>query len=456
MKKTNLRNAITQVADSYPGRLALITPKTDLSFRDLSRARWQAPGSSVVIFCREIADAVRALVALDGAVEALCMLPVDMPKTAISALLQKWNFDTVLTDLLGDDLAVFTEAGLAIVEAHSIAHAGIGSKMDQFASRDTTWLVPTSGTTSLPKLVIHSFQSLALASNKLAELPKSPLVWALFYDPSRFAGYQVLLRSLLGGHSLVVPSVSGTMDGRVAFCADKGVTHVSATPTLWRKILMTPAGKTLPLRQITLGGEAADQPVLSALAKTFPQARVTHVYASTEAGVGLSVSDGRAGFPIAFLGSGYAGIEAMLRDDRLFLRSARSGRKYSEEADFRDNEGWIDTGDIVTVDGDRFFIIGRSSGVLNVGGDKILPEQVRQVLLENVLVLDAVVYGKTNPFTGTLLVADIKLYNDADPEKVRVELDVFLKERLSSAHRPRVLRFVDEIAINSTGKVIQR
>ena len=85
----------------------------------------------------------------------------------------------------------------------------------------------------------------------------------------------------------------------------EGVNAMSATPTLWRKILMSDASRSLALRSITLGGEIADQQVLSTLASTYPSARIRHIYASTEAGTGFSVTDGKAGFPVSFLENGF-------------------------------------------------------------------------------------------------------------------------------------------------------
>ena len=59
------------------------------------------------------------------------------------------------------------------------------------------------------------------------------------------------------------------------------MTHVSGTPTLWRALLVALGSKaaTLPLRQITLGGEAVDQAILDRLANLYPGASITHIYA---------------------------------------------------------------------------------------------------------------------------------------------------------------------------------
>ena len=64
---------------------------------------------------------------------------------------------------------------------------------------------------------------------------------------------------------------------------------------------MTPKANHINLLQATLGGEIVDDRILSAITALFPKARIVHIYASTEAGVGFSVSDNRSGFPLNYL-----------------------------------------------------------------------------------------------------------------------------------------------------------
>ncbi|AML51902.1 hypothetical protein RC74_12065 [Falsihalocynthiibacter arcticus] len=423
------------------------------NYGELCDVFWRGSRGDVIVCCENIENFARAMIALDGAVEAVCALNPDLPQGDIKVILSKRDFTCVVTDLPIASRKVFDDAGLVCLDVNDLKSET--GNLDREAV-STAWLVPTSGTTSTPKLVLHSLVTLAHTALKSSEVVDDPQVLALFYDVTRFAGYQVFFQALLGGHTLVFPGLTGPMNARVSFCADAGVTHISATATLWRKILMCPASKNLPLQQITLGGEAADQPVLDALRKAFPDARITHIYASTEAGVGMSVSDGKAGFPFKFSEKTFNGVRISLRDSRLFICSNSAAHSYAGEGQIVNDEGWVDTGDIVLVEGGRFYIIGRESGVLNVGGDKVVPEQVRHVLLEHDLVSDAVVYGKKNPFTGTLVVADVKLLAGTDKESAKRDLEFFLKKKLSSAQRPRVLRFVDDIEVNQTGKVVHK
>src|SRR5262249_6292853 len=151
-------------------------------------------------------------------------------------------------------------------------------------------------TTGAPKMVAHSFASLT------APIIGSPrqeggVVWGTFYDIRRYGGLQIFLRALLGGGSLSLSSAGEPAGGFLVRLGSHGATHVSGTPSHWRRALMSPHARAIAPRYVRLSGEIADQGILNALRTFYPQARVGHAFASTEAGVGFEVNDGQEGFP---------------------------------------------------------------------------------------------------------------------------------------------------------------
>ena len=72
------------------------------------------------------------------------------------------------------------------------------------------------------------------------------------------------------------------------------------------------------------------------------------------------------------------------------------------------DDGWFKTGDAVLTNGDYIKILGRKSELINVGGEKVYPQEVENVLLGHPLVEDATVYGEKNPIIGNIVCARIK------------------------------------------------
>lgn len=304
-------------------------------------------------------------------------------------------------------------------------------------------LLETSGTTGAPKLVRHGFDRLR---GRLRGTADPRACWLLTYEPGAFAGLQVTLTAAAAGATLVAEPGGGVAElARAAL--RHGVTHVSGTPSFWRAFLMALGAEAPPLAAITLGGEAADQPLLERLAERFPQARLRHIYASTEAGALFAVADGLAGFPAEWLETGVDGVGLRIADGVLEVRSPRA---MLDGAD-----GWLSTGDLVELCGGRVMFAGRLDGRINVGGVKVSPEAAEAALLSVPGVLDALVEPKANPITGWILTATVVPRPDAEEGALRAAIRAALAP-LEPAARPRVVTFADRIALPSTGKKSRR
>jgi len=295
--------------------------------------------------------------------------------------------------------------------------------------------VLTSGTTGEPKRVAHSLESLAT----MASTDCLPRRWLCPYAPGTYAWYQLAVMSLTVPAQDLVPVDGRDVDGWLLAAEASGVDAISATPTFWRRALvMLPRGRLarMGFRQVTLGGEPVSQRLLNELGSLFPGARITHIYASTEAGACIAVSDGRAGFPADWLGR-RLGTGARLRidADRLFVASPWAGA---------DTDEWINTGDRVRFEGDRVHVLGRApTEIANVGGVKVALAEVEQVLSQHPDVAWCRVRARSAPLVGELPVADVCLRAGADIGAG--ELTSWCRERLSEAAVPRVIAIIDVI-----------
>lgn len=299
-------------------------------------------------------------------------------------------------------------------------------------------LLQTSGTTGAPKLVRHDAARLRA---RLRGTGDAGARWLLTYEPASFAGLQVILTALAAGATLI-GAPGGGVAGLAAAALEHGATHVSGTPSFWRGFLMALGDRGLPLRSVTLGGEAADQPLLDRLAERFPDARLRHIYASTEAGVVFAVTDGRAGFPALWLDTGVEGVELRLADGELEVRSPRAapGR-----------EGWQRTGDRIELIGDRALFAGRADGRVKVGGAMVSPEAVERHLLAVPGVADAEVRAVPSSLTGHVLAATVVPAPGVDPETLRADLRA-AAAGLEPAARPRAVTLADSIPLGPAGK----
>ena len=209
-------------------------------------------------------------------------------------------------------------------------------------------------------------------------------------------------------------------------------------------------------RYVRLSGEPADQAILNNLAHAWSNANVAHAFASTEAGVAFDVRDGKAGFPATIIGRTGTPVEMRVVEGSLRIRSNRVALGYlGEGGALTDADGFVDTGDMVELRGDRYFFVGRREGVINVGGQKVHPEEVEAVINQHPAVRIARVRGRRSPITGAIVVADIVIHPSGDFETISGEVLQACRNSLPPHKVPVMLRQVDRLDITGSGKIVR-
>lgn len=382
-----------------------------------------------------------ALLELDGVARRVVLAPPDAAPAHLHAVISQAGIDMVV----GDEGTPW--AGLPNLACDpDLPYVPNRRAM----RRDTEWVLFTSGTTGPPKLVPHTLPSLTGPVHSYPAVGGA--VWSTFYDIRRYGGLQILLRALLGGGSMVL---SDAAEAPAAFLARAGkaeVTHISGTPSHWRRALMSGQATRIAPAYVRLSGEVADQAVLDRLQSAYPAARVAHAFASTEAGVAFDVTDGLAGFPAAWVGAAGA-IELRVEDGTLRIRSARTTAGYLGAARLlADADGFIDTGDIVALRGGRYHFLGRVGGVINVGGQKVYPEEVEAALSAHPAVRAARVRARSSPITGSLVAAEIVVDGPAN-DGLRSAVLEACRARLAPHEVPALLRIVPALDVLPSGKL---
>ncbi|ERT13832.1 AMP-binding protein [Photorhabdus temperata] len=387
------------------------------------------------------------LIFLDGIASHIAILPFEESHENISYFLNKIESDLIISDY------DFYHPNFKSYNINNLAFESV----EKFVTLDdinTTWILTTSGTTGSPKLVKHNLKSLT-NTVKTGHRNSDDNVWGLLYGIQRFAGLQVFLQSFISLNTLVFAENTLSLTERVELLSTHSVNCLSATPTLWRKILMIPEFKELRLKAITLGGEIADGNILKALSLAFPKAKIRHIYASTETGSGFSVNDGLPGFPIEYLHGALPNVSLKISDkNTLLIKSASKSEGYIDNTFPDVNDGYVDTGDLINVSGNRCYYEGRESGTINVGGNKVHPEHVERVLMDFPGVILANVSAKKNPILGSLVQANIIIDNSIyDTNEFIGKLKKYCHEQLEKYMIPFSFKVVDDIKLNQTGKL---
>lgn len=295
----------------------------------------------------------------------------------------------------------------------------------------------TSGTTGIPKKVIHNFNSITRFV-KISERNTNS-IWGFAYNPTHMAGIQVFFQALLNGNAIV--RLFGLTPKKI-HCEinDNGITHISATPTFYR--LLLPCEEIFQsVERITSGGEKFNEKTMIQLKGIFPNAKITNVYASTEAGTLFASKN-----DIFNIKPEYEHL-IKVANDELLIHSSLIG---SSDINI---EEWYRTGDLIetiTENPLKFRFISRKSDMINVGGYKVNPLEVEETILTLSGIKNVRVYPKSNSVLGNIICCEVVCDNSQISES---SIRTFLQSKIQEFKIPRIIRFVDELSTTRTGKI---
>lgn len=118
-------------------------------------------------------------------------------------------------------------------------------------------------------------------------------------------------------------------------------------------------------------------------------------------------------------------------------------------------DGWLRTGDIARIDPDGYaYIVDRKKDMINVGGMKVYPREVEEVLFQHPAVADAAAVGVPDPERGEVVKAFVVRKPGASV--TGDDLIAFVRERIAHFKAPRSVEFRDALPRSAVQKVLRR
>ena len=243
------------------------------------------------------------------------------------------------------------------------------------------------------------------------------------------AGVDTLLYTLVAGGGLVVP-LDRSPTAICALIEAADVQVLSTSPSFLRLLWASGAadGRNLSsLAVITYGSEPMDAGTLRRVNELFPAARVSQKYGTTETGAPRTVSRSNDSLWVQISGEG---VETQIRDGILWIRSEAAFLGYLNAPSRLDDDGWYCTGDLVEQDGPWLRILGREGDSINVGGEKVSPVEVEQVILELDEIVAVAVSGRAHSLMGQIVTARVLLRPGVDTAKAEALVRRHCRSRL--------------------------
>ncbi|MGE0392374.1 MAG: long-chain fatty acid--CoA ligase [Vicinamibacterales bacterium] len=296
----------------------------------------------------------------------------------------------------------------------------------------------SSGSTGASKAAVHDLVPM-LAKFTVRKRRMRTIAFLLF---DHIGGINTMLYTLSNGGTLIVVT-DRSPDSVLGQIARHRAELLPASPTFLNLMLLSEAYRRYDLssvRTITYGTEPMPESTLRRVAEVLPGVKLQQTYGLSELGILRSQSrDSHS----TWVKVGGEGFETRVVDGILQIRAASAMLGYLNAPSPFTEDGWFDTGDLVTVDGDYMRIHGRRSELINVGGEKVHPGEVENVIQESPHVAEVTVYGERNPLVGQVVCATVRKAGDAPDRDVRLEILRLCAARLERFKVPAKITFAD-------------
>jgi acyl-CoA synthetase (AMP-forming)/AMP-acid ligase II len=324
--------------------------------------------------------------------------------------------------------------------------------LEEFRSTgDPGLILLSSGSTGQTKAALHSFARLMANYQK----PRAAYRTLVFLLLDHIGGINTLF-NILGNGGTVVSLLQRTPEAICRGIERYQVQLLPTTPTFLRMLLISEAYKKFDLGSlelITYGTEPMPSATLEELHRVFPRARLKQTYGLTEVGILPSKSEGNDSLWLAVGGEGY---ETKIVEGVLWIRTSSAMIGYLNAPSPFDEQGWFNTGDVVERRGELIRFLGRKSEIINIGGEKVFPAEVENVIQQVENVKEVTVRGRPNAITGNVVVATVELARPEDPDALESRIRAACLARLAPYKVPALIEVASDALCSERFKKIRK
>lgn len=315
------------------------------------------------------------------------------------------------------------------------------SYYNKIISRKSSGLVVfSSGSTGDNKAAVHDMNFIFEKFKKNRH--KKRIISFLLFD--HLGGINTFLYTLSNGGCLVIP------ENRTPGCIYKNIQDfkvdlLPTSPSFINLLLLSGLQEDYDLsslKMVTYGTEIMHEHTLHAFRNTFPNIKLLQTYGLTEIGVLRSKSLNSDSLWVKLGGDEF---KTRVVDGKLQLKGNSTMLGYLNHKNPFTEDGWLITGDNVEIKGDYYKILGRDSDIINVGGQKVYPREVEELLLKIENIADASVYGEKNSILGEIVCTNVVLNKDLNAVEVKRLIKEYCKDRIEKFKIPVKVKIVKNV-----------
>lgn len=280
----------------------------------------------------------------------------------------------------------------------------------------------SSGSTGKPKAIVHNLDNIL---NSYINKNSKSMNILLFLMFDHIGGLNTLFHTLSIGACGIAIKERRNIYLLAKTIQKYQISLLPASPSLLNLMLLSDVSKYLDcVKIITYGTESMPDSLLLRLKKIFPKVKFHQTFGTTEVGIAQTKTSENT-FKLE-------GMEYKIKNNELWIKSKTQTLGYiNADNSVFDEDGFFATGDLVQVthknNQEYLKIIGRSKEIINIGGEKVSPQEIENIILEIKGIQDCIAYGEPNPITGQSITLEVVIDENILPSD-SLELKKIIRE----------------------------
>ncbi|MDA9339394.1 fatty acid--CoA ligase family protein [Polaribacter sp.] len=313
----------------------------------------------------------------------------------------------------------------------------------------------SSGTTGAPKVMVHDFSKLIQSFKPPRKQKKLRFLLFLMFD--HIGGLNTLLNCLNNGVPIIIPKKRTPTE--ILNLIEKNSVHIlPTTPTFLNLMLLNDDIHEFDissLKMVSYGTERMPRDLLKKVNRLLPKVKLLQTFGTSETGILKTQSKSSSSLYFKIVDED---VDYKIEENQLFIKSKTSVNGYKDlPSDKFTKDGWFATGDIVKLDKEGYMKVeGRLNNVINVGGLKVLPSEVEDVINSISGILDTTVLAKNNVITGQMVIARVVVEKNIDSVQIKRIIKQVCKDSLDKYKRPMKIEISKDFKVTSRFKKINK
>ena len=300
----------------------------------------------------------------------------------------------------------------------------------------------SSGSTGAPKAMCKEFD-IDLTESDVGM--KKPINMGLLLLFDHIGGLNTLISGMKKAAHLVAP-VERNPRTMAELIEKHSVRVLPCSPTFLNMMYLDGIFEDFnfrSLRLVTYGTERMPEGLLRRLSGYLPRTKFLQTFGTSETGIVKTKSLSSSS---TFLTIDDPSVEWKVVDHELWIKTKTQISGYMNVDEEAISDGWFKTGDLIEMRDDTYFkIIGRKKEIINVGGEKVLPAEIEDLLMTLEQVIDCTAFSVPNGITGQSVGVKVVPERGTDLKALKKKIRLVSRIHLESFKVPAKIIFESDL-----------